>query len=308
MSDPEELKAQRRSLKAKITSTAHRLQGIIKSKNTALIDETLEVLHSTYEQFCTVDLEFSELVGSDTSKYKAFLTVNNLSLSEYSESVFRTYNDALTLVSESQSLPLENNAILAMNNGKKFIAELSALQSDFKFDTAVKLLEKANDCLKDCERVLKELSSSANTGLVAELGSYVTDLQFSIFKVELLVNPCNTIQPSKRDDHFDTSSKNTESCNNESSPSASSEQTVPRVSAGAAGIGSSVRGPVSGGGTVVGSSDCSSIVQVYNSSKTRFDSTPVFTSTTCHSTPHQSCTSRKYKEVPIPSFDGERSK
>ena len=184
MSDIDTLKTQRRSLKAKVTSASNRLQGIVKSNNESLINSALDALHQSYEQFCIADLEYCELVESDTTQYATYVTVNNLNLAEYSASVLETYNDAMDLISATLvSSPLDNQAVLALTNVRKFCNKFSNVLSNFYFNTPCKLLEKARKCLSECQQILSKLASSDNSDLLPELGSYVTDLEFFMFKV-----------------------------------------------------------------------------------------------------------------------------
>ena len=313
MSDIDTLKTQRRSLKAKVTSASNRLRGIVKSNNESLINSALDALHQSYEQFCIADLEYCELVESDTTQYATYVTVNNLNLAEYSASVLETYNDAMALVPANRvSSPLDNQAVLAITNVRKFCNEFSNVLSDFDFDTACKLLEKARKCLSECQEILSKLASSNNSDLLPELGSYVTDLEFFMFKVELKVKS-NTAQPTGQDVSRVSLSENiSESNSNGGSRVASASMGVePAISGTPSGdtvVGPSVGGPVARGASDAHSSGRSSIVHAYNATIQGLNHTPVLSSTSYNSMPHQSCTGRKYKEAPIPSFDGDRSR
>ena len=312
MAEIDDLKTQRRTLKAKVTSASNRLRGIVKTNNDSLINSALDALHQFYEQFCVADLEYCELVESDTATYAAYVTVNNLDLTEYSASVLDTYNEAIAFTTTNQVSPLRNQAMLAITNAKKFCSEFSDLLSDFNFDTACKLTEKAKIYLCECKEILSKLASSADSELLPELGSYATDLDIYICKVELKVKS-NTALPTGQDiprvSFSENINKSKDNCDDKVTlASMGVGPAVSGVPSGDAAIGSIAGEPVAQSRFGVKFSGRSSIVQAYNVPLQGLSQTPVVTSTRGKSMSHQSCTGRRYKEAPIPTFDGDRSR
>ena len=118
----------------------------------------------------------------------------------------------------------------------------------FDYDTACKLLEKAKTYLQECKGILSKLASSADSNLLPELGSYATDLDIYIFKVELKVKTYTAL-PTGQDISYVSFSKNISVSNNKGDgritlASMGVESAVSGTPSGIAVIGSSVGRPV----------------------------------------------------------------
>ena len=191
------LKKQRTALRAKVTSNARRLQGIYATSNPDLVNSALEALHKAYEDFSIIDLEYSELVLSDTEKYAEYLTVGNLDLEGYTDFVSDIYNTALSSFTTSSNKSMVNSCALAISDAKKLISELNTI-TNFDHHVATMLLQKASVSMTKHNILLDQVANSTNSDLALELGSYLSDLEFIMFKVELKVSNPNSAQPSDR--------------------------------------------------------------------------------------------------------------
>ena len=325
-----ELKKHRSALRAKVTSAARRLKGIHNSSNNDLIHSAMDSLNRAYEEFCIVDIQYVELVQSDQTTFADFITVGNLGLEQYSDYVSDVYNEALSSFTAKSVKSVENSCALATSDIKKLISELSSVLTKSDPQLATMLLHKASDTISKHKRLLDELANSSNSGFALELGSFITDLEFSMFKVELMVSNIDRApaQPSDRHSDVSDSTNQTPHTQINSVSLQQANQTVFTPNTGAqsrsrtqsmsSGSDPAAPGPLSGGSDVsasgggsgapngaLNSGDASSVVHSYA------QHTPVLSSTSIQTmqAQSQSCQSRRrYKELPIPTFDGDRLK
>ena len=200
-----ELKKHRSALRAKVTSAARRLKGIHNSSNNDLIHSAMDSLNRAYEEFCIVDIQYVELVQSDQTTFADFITVGNLGLEQYSDYVSDVYNEALSSFTAKSVKSVENSCALATSDIKKLISELSSVLTKSDPQLATMLLHKASDTISKHKRLLDELANSSNSGFALELGSFITDLEFSMFKVELMVSNIDRAPAQPSDRHSDVS-------------------------------------------------------------------------------------------------------
>lgn len=95
MADIEELKKQRSTLKAKISTSASRLKRSIDRKLTPLmINGFYTELETHYLDFSMIDLDYNKEIEKDKSLADKYAIVNQLNLSQYTEAVESVYVEA----------------------------------------------------------------------------------------------------------------------------------------------------------------------------------------------------------------------
>lgn len=87
-----ELKAQRSSLKAKVKTSATRLQkGITKKGAESTLKTLYNELEASYVEFTGVDVAYSEAIDEDETLKDEFYMVNQMTTQEYSHTVEETF-------------------------------------------------------------------------------------------------------------------------------------------------------------------------------------------------------------------------
>ena len=109
--DIEELKKQRTALKTKVTTSSSRL---IKASNRKLASSVITQLYmdleTSYLDFSTVDEKYKNKLESDTTLVESYEVVNNLNLSQYTETVDNMYGEAKNVSDEYfESVKVQKN-------------------------------------------------------------------------------------------------------------------------------------------------------------------------------------------------------
>lgn len=277
-----DLKTQRKMLKSKITYNSNKLQGIIQQHSSEVeVQSAYANLQDLYEQFCTIHLDYSELVLSDTS-YEAYKVVGGLDLDQYEASVKDTYCQASTACGAFKQSLFEAKVSLSIISAKRSIDSLSEVTTDdSNFQT---ILSLAQGVLQSCKDLfLCTYTSSLDTNL----GDIISELEFQIAQTE-----CKVRLPRSRPSNVAFSGTH-----GDAASASSAEGRVGPLAPGHSPVSTGhMVGPADsarGGGLVCGSSaggglgseiNDMSIVSVYNNN-TRYNIQPIGSSTVLHSNP-----------------------
>lgn len=318
-----DLKTKRKLLKSKVTLYNNHFTGAIKSDND--VSAAYANLTEAYNEFFYCHTEYAELVTSD-DQFDSYAIVNGLNLEQYLGSLTDMYDQSTSTYSKyksQQSLAQANQkAQLALNSARTAIDKLEAIQFPVEHSYNVNpVILYAENALVSCQQSFLSITdyTSDFENLISKLGSLLLEIQCRVPKPNNLANPVSDI--------FETPS--IVSARNANSNQLSQQQGPTRgpiaVQSSHAGLShSAVNGGVIGavagssGGRAAGNLSHFSIVSVYNN-QTRHNTLPLSSTQLGHTNVHSSssdghrsssCSHRKsrFKESPLPTFNGDRLK